>query len=267
MDWKPEIDIHCHILPNWDDGPETIEISLAMCARAASVGLKTIVATPHIGRSFGNKEHSSEDIAGGVQLLQKEINAQGIPINIVTGGEILMGAIDLHARLPQDLTLTYGAKGKFALIESPYPSWPDFGPQLINLMQNKGVTPILAHPERYLNVQKTPNILEPLVRQNALLQVTAGAITGEMGKLNRACVRALLKQGWVSFISSDAHNTSHALPHQAIEEVVKLIGEDAARTIFFENPRKMLNGERVSPGVPDEEITESVGFFKKLFKR
>jgi protein-tyrosine phosphatase len=267
MDWKPEIDIHCHILPNWDDGPETIEVSLAMCARAATAGLKTIVATPHIGRAFGNKQHTSEEIAKGVELLQKEIDAQRIPINIVTGGEILMGAVDLHARLPQDVTLTYGGKGKFALIESPYPSWPDFGPQLVNLMQSKGVTPVLAHPERYLNVQKDPNILEPLVRQNALLQITAGAITGEMGKLGRTCARTLLKNGWVSFISSDAHNTSHALPDQAVDEVIKLIGEEATKTIFFDNPRKMLNGERVSPGHPTEEFTESGGFFKRLFKR
>ncbi len=267
MDWKPEIDIHCHILPDWDDGPDTLESALEMCKRAAAAGLKTIVATPHIGRAFGSKNHGSDEIAGGVALLQSGLDKQKIPISIVTGGEILMGAVDLHARLPDDLDLTYAGKGKYALIESPYPSWPDFGNQVVNLMQNKGVTPILAHPERYLNVQKDPSILEPLVRQHVLIQVTAGAIIGEMGKPGRACARTLLKNGWVAFISSDAHDTTHALPDQAVEETIKLVGEEAAKTIFVDNPRKMLEGVRVFSVAPSNESGESGGIFKRLFKR
>jgi len=267
MDWKPEIDIHCHILPDWDDGPATLELALEMCQRAATAGLKTIVATPHIGRAFGSKNHGADEIVGGVERLQSELNKHKIPIKIVSGGEILMGAVDLYARLPEDLDLTYGRKGKYALIESPTPVWPDFGNHVVNLMQNAGVTPILAHPERYLNVQKDPNILEPLIRQHVLIQVTAGAIIGEMGKQGRASARTLLKNGWVAFISSDAHDTTHALPDQAIEETIKLVGEEAAKTIFVDNPRKMLEGTRVFSVEPSNETGELDGIFKRLFKR
>lgn len=273
MDSTPKIDIHCHILPDWDDGPDTLEQSLAMCERAVQSGLETVVATPHIGREFRGRECDSPGISQAVAQLQNELAARQIPLQIVPGGEILMGTVDLFARLPADKALSYAHKGKFALIESPFAAWPDFGMQIVNLLQNKGITPILAHPERYIDVQKDPKTLEKEVLQGALLQITAGALTGEMGRANRNCALQLLKNGWVSFISSDAHNTSHALPADCVNEVKKLLGERAAHTIFVENPRKMLEGARVFPvsaDTNDDEDDEAPneaprGFLRRLF--
>ena len=57
--WVPEIDLHCHILPEWDDGPDTLDDALAMAQRAADAGMKIVFATPHVGRDFRRRKQKT----------------------------------------------------------------------------------------------------------------------------------------------------------------------------------------------------------------
>ena len=134
--WVPEIDLHCHILPEWDDGPDTLEDALAMCQRAADAGMKIVFATPHVGRDFRRRKRKrpADVIAEGVASLQNAVDERGIALQILPGAEILLGSVDVQTRLPGEMELTYGHKGKFALIESPFPTWPPFGWQVVQNM-------------------------------------------------------------------------------------------------------------------------------------
>lgn len=247
--WQPEIDLHCHILPDWDDGPNTLEEALAMCERAANAGMKIIAATPHVGRDFRRRKHKrpAETIAQGVADLQSELDARQIPIQILPAAEVLLGAVDVSSRLPEDVALTYGHAGKFALIESPYATWPPFGLQTVQSLVAKGVTPVIAHPERYGDVQGDAKIMAQIGRAGGVMQLTADSILGNNGKPMRDCCLRMLRAGEVSLIASDAHSLNNALPRECVDKVIALVGESAARTIFVENPRRLVNGERVSP--------------------
>ena len=250
-DWLPEIDLHCHILPDWDDGPNTLEDALEMAARAAGSGLKIVVATPHVGRDFRRRQQKrpAETIAQGVAQLQSAIDARDIGLQIVAGAEILLGSVDLQTRLPSELALTYGHNGQFALIESPFSTWPPFGLQLVQEIGARNITPVIAHPERYTDVQKDAQVMAKVARAGGVLQITADAILGVSGKPLRDCCARMLRDGQVSLIASDAHSLKNHLPRDCVERVIELVGERAARAIFVDNPRRLLAGERVYPPV------------------
>lgn len=264
-DWVPEIDLHCHILPDWDDGPNTLDESLEMAARAAGAGMKIVFATPHVGRDFRRRKQKRpvDVIAQGVGSLQNAINERGIALQVLPGAEILLGSVDVQERLPAEVALTYGHKGKFALIESPFPTWPPFGWQVVQTMSGHGITPVIAHPERYLDVQKDPKIMEQIVSAGGVIQITADAILGHSTKAQRDCCFRLLRDGQVSLVASDAHSTKNSLPLDCVEKVKEIVGEAAARKIFVDNPRRLLAGERVSP--PTVEAAKAPGwmFWKK----
>lgn len=264
-DWRPEVDLHCHILPEWDDGPDTLEDALAMAARAADAGLKIVVATPHVGRDFRRRKQKrpANVIAEGVASLQNAINERGIQLEILPGAEILLGSVDVQTRLPDELALTYGHKGKFALIESPFPMWPPFGWQVVQNMSSQGITPVIAHPERYIDVQKDPKIMEQIIGAGGVIQITADAILGVSGKAMRDCCFRLLRDGQVSLVASDAHSVKHNLPLACVSKVRDIVGEKAAHTIFVENPRRLLAGERVTPPRVEASKSPAWQFWKK----
>ena len=264
-DWRPEVDLHCHILPEWDDGPDTLDDALAMAQRAADSGLKIVAATPHVGRDFRRRpqKRPANVIAQGVASLQNAINERGIALEILPGAEILLGSVDVQTRLPDELALTYGHRGKFALIESPFSTWPPFGEQVVQDMIGNGITPVIAHPERYLDVQKTPKVMEQIISAGGVVQITADAILGVSGKPMRDCCFRLLREGQVSLVASDAHSLKNHLPLDCVSKVRDIVGEEAARIIFVENPRRLLAGERVA--APRVEAAKSSGwqFWKK----
>ena len=263
--WVPEVDLHCHILPEWDDGPDTLDDALAMARRAADAGLKIVVATPHVGRDFRRRKQKrpADVIAAGVADLQSAINEAGIKLEVLPGAEILLGSVDVQTRLPHELALTYGHRGKFALIESPFPTWPPFGWQVVQNMSGQGITPVIAHPERYVDVQKDAKIMEQIIGAGGVIQITADAILGHTGKPMRDCCFRLLRAGQVSLVASDAHSVKNNLPLACVDKVTELVGPRAARAILHENPHRLLRGERVMPPKVEAAKTPGWMFWKK----
>lgn len=260
-------DLHCHILYAWDDGPKTLDDTLRMIERALTAGTTTVVATPHVGRSFRGKEHPATSIPEGVEKLQAELDARDLKIRIVPGAELMLGKVDLSREdgiLPE---WTYGSQSKYALIESPYSSWPDFGNNIVYQMMRRGVRPIIAHPERYQDVQKNPARLDAAISQGALLQLTAGTIMGQTNKEMQACCFKLLESGAAHLVASDAHHGDHAWPGEAIETVVKTVGTARARQIFETNPRAILEGERWPAQIEPEVTAKPAGLLTRLLGR
>ncbi|HEX9997427.1 MAG TPA: CpsB/CapC family capsule biosynthesis tyrosine phosphatase [Abditibacterium sp.] len=263
---RAAFDLHCHILPAWDDGPKSVEQVLRMIERARKSGIETIVATPHVGRAFKGVEHSATSIPEGVKRLQEELDAREIKIKIVPGAEILLGSVDLLSNKGVLPEWTVGNAGKYVLVESPYRSWPDFGNNLLYELMLRGVRPIIAHPERYVDVQKDISKIEGAVSQGALLQITAGSVLGQTGKEMSNCSARLLDAGWVHLVASDAHNSEHAWPGETIQEIQKKVGEARARQIFEDNPRAILAGNPIPVPVPLEKKEKSGFFLSRLLR-
>ena len=235
-------DLHCHILPAWDDGAKTLEDSLQMLERAYKSGTSTVVATPHVGRAFRGVEHEAATIVDGVAKLQKEVDARKMELKLLPGAEIMLGSVDLLGETGVSPFWTVAGASKYALIESPYRAWPEFGNSMVHQLKLRGITPVIVHPERYLDVQKDIARMENAVGQGAVLQITAGTILGQTDKAMQKCCMALLDAGYAHLVASDAHNPTHAWPGETIEVVRKRVGEARARQIFEDNPRAIIEG-------------------------
>lgn len=206
------IDLHCHVLAGIDDGPETIEDSLALARVAAELGTRTIVATPHVSFRYPNDSAT-------IERLVRETNAAfadaGLALNVLAGAEIAMTrAADLAT---EELTaLTLGG-GPWLLIECPFASVAIGLDTLILELEEQGHRIVLAHPERCPAFHRDPEMLESLVQGGVLTSITAGSLVGRFGGPVKRFALELFEAEMVHNVASDAHDPEQRRPGMAEE--------------------------------------------------
>jgi protein-tyrosine phosphatase len=201
------IDIHSHVLPGLDDGPDTMEQSLALARAAAAGRTRVMVATPHIRHDY---PFDIDEIATGVSALNAELMRERIDLRIVPGGEVSVsriGELDHTA-----LRLVALAGGPYVLVESPYTDVGRLVETALFDLQAKGFRPVLAHPERSPAFQQDIPRLVELVRKGVLCSITASSISGRFGKTVRRFTLDLLRGGLVHDIASDTHDLRSRRP-------------------------------------------------------
>lgn len=196
------IDIHNHILPGIDDGPQTEDEALELAKQAAANGITHIIATPHHQNGIYN--NNASNIQYLVHQLNQHLTSRSIPITILEGMEIRLHE-NLLSELPDSLLSLAGSK-KYMLIELPKNHIPHFTATIFFEMQLRGYIPIIAHPERNTVIRNDPNQLFELVNRGALVQVNASSIIGGRGRDLRKFSLQLCKNHLVHFIASDAHH-------------------------------------------------------------
>jgi protein-tyrosine phosphatase len=225
------IDLHSHVLPGLDDGAAEIDEALAICRAAAADGVEAMAGTPHVRSDYPT---TAAAMRSAVTALQA---AAGDLIRLLPGAEL---ALEELTRPIDELT-AFGLAGNpgYLLVETPYFGWPlDIGQTLARL-QLANITPVLAHPERNGDVQKRPDLLEPLVARGVLIQVTASAVDGSMGRQARNCVRKLLERGWAHLIASDAH--APVIRAAGMSAAASAVGNPAlARWLTVDVPRAIV---------------------------
>src|SRR5256714_9243333 len=191
------IDTHLHILPGVDDGPETIEESLALARVLVQEGIHAAIATPHYNDQF--PQRSAAEIKERVNELQHVLDLQGIPLRLFAGHEALIkpGLVD-DIRAGRLATLN---GSRYLLLELWNSTWLPETERVIFELRAFGITPIIAHPERYRAIQKDHDRLAALLQQGVLAQLAAGSLIGMQG--NTACRTAedLLKKRLIHFIA------------------------------------------------------------------
>jgi protein-tyrosine phosphatase len=201
------IDLHTHVLAGIDDGPPTLELAVELARTAASAGVKTIVATPHVSHRYPCR---SAQISEAVDALRAALHAEGVDVAIVGGAEVdLTMALDLD---DAELTALRLGGGPHLLVESPLSAGAgDFDPMLADV-RRRGHQVVLAHPERCPAFQHAPERVERLVEQGFLCSITAGSIAGRFGSTVRRFTLELLARGWVHDVSSDMHDAVRRPP-------------------------------------------------------
>lgn len=235
------IDIHCHILPNMDDGASSWKTSLKMCQQAASEdGIKTIVATPHILN--GIYDNRPQDIEEKVKILNQKIKENNIPLQILPGSEVHLSA-DIIEKIKKQEILTLN-KSNYILLEFPHTQIPLHVEEILFQIQIMGITPILSHVERNLKFQQKPSLLAQLIQKGALAQITAASLCGFFGPIIKKFTQKLLVDGLVYCIATDAHSDSKegrgSFFSQAITEASKIIGHQSALNLVQSNPQKII---------------------------
>jgi protein-tyrosine phosphatase len=206
------IDLHCHVLPGIDDGPKTIEDSMALARAAALAGTRTIVATPHVSWRYPN---TAEAIASGVAQLNARLAGEGLALDVLAGAEIAMTRICDIA--PEEWPQLALAGGTWLLVEPPFTSAAsDLGTILLEL-QGRGHRILLAHPERCPAFHRDPGMLTALVRAGILTSITAGSLVGRFGEQPRRFALTLVQEGMAHNVASDAHDEVDRGPSMASE--------------------------------------------------
>jgi protein-tyrosine phosphatase len=231
-------DIHCHILPGIDDGPRTLDESVSMARMAADDGIIRIVATPHI-----NYELTDPVL---IQTMVSELNArlsdEGINLKVYAGA-------DVSAVIDPSLVVAYTVnESRYLLLEFPYGRIPANARGTVFRFASAGFRPIVTHPERNWSVISNPALVPELIESGALMQVTAGSITGEFGPEVAGCSKRLLKGGFVHFIATDAHSAVRRQPllSEAVSLAGMMIGDRAALSLVRDNPEAVLSDSNVN---------------------
>jgi len=237
------VDLHNHILPGIDDGPQDWEESIRMAKVAQEEGIIAVAATPHnIG--FG-REVNQNLVLYLVEELRARLRREGIELEVFPGIEVMvMPEVFLFLEEGKAFTLN---GSKYILVELPYTFYPVYSEYVLFKLMERGYRPILAHPERYVYFQNRPELLKPLVESGLLLQVTSGSITGELGGKAREFSRHLLQEGLVHIIATDAHSAKWRKPamREAVEEAAQIVGWEKALAMASHNPKAILEGKEV----------------------
>ena len=239
------IDIHSHVLPGLDDGPGDLEGSLAILRAMVDDGVRIVVATPHVRADYPT---TPSGMRSALARVRDRVEAEGIPIEVLSGAEI---AIDVLTGLSAEDRVAFGLGGRsdVLLLEAPYHGWSVAVGDAIATLFAAGVTPVLAHPERNPRVQDRPELVEPLVRAGAVVQLTAASLDGRLGRRPAVTSRALIELGLVHVVASDAHTAS--VRRGGLSSVAGAL-EDArlAHVLTSEAPQALLAGEPLSPVRP-----------------
>jgi protein-tyrosine phosphatase len=241
------VDLHCHILPDLDDGPGTMEESAAMAESAIADGVTHVVATPHSNSTY------FFDFAR-VRRLRDELQAKvGERLNIATGCDFHLNPENLES-LRKDARQYCINQRDFLLVEFNEFSIPPSMDQTLHAIQLAGVQPVITHPERNAILRSRPERLKKWIRQGCFAQVTGGALTGRFGAGSQQDALRWIAEGLIHFVASDAHNTrSRPLRLQpAYKVVADRFGEEKARALFHDNPLAAFEGRQL-PHVPEVE--------------
>jgi len=257
------IDIHCHILPDLDDGAKNLEEAIQMCNIAFCDGIKTIVATPHTmnGIFINNRQI----ILKTVTNLNKALKNNNINLSIIPGAEVHINynILDL---LNQGAATTINDQNKYIMLEFPVYTIPSKISDLIFELKLKGITPIFAHPERNIPIQNNLNYIYHLIKYGGLIQITALSLTGEFGTSAQKCALKMLQLNLVHIIASDAHSTGVRAPRlsNALKVASEIIGESYAEKMVTIFPQAVISGCPLDEQIPEPKAPEK-SFFQRLF--
>lgn len=251
------IDLHCHLLPGIDDGPQTMEESLELAALAVRNGITHAIATPHIHPGRWNNDRFL--IARLCNRLRLRLAYAGIPLALGMAAEVRIDSELIHW-LEQDKIPFLGQfRGKRALLlELPHSHIPLGTENLIAWLQQRNIQPVLAHPERNKDVIRRLDSILPLVRRGCLLQITAGSITGQFGKPAQRRARQLLEIDAVYAIATDAHNSRHRPPilAQGRDAAAQIVGPERAHQLVTVHPMQLAGSQFLTQGKGTAKVQE-----------
>lgn len=249
------IDIHSHILPGIDDGPKKLEMSLDMIRKSHEEGTENIVATPHFRRGCFETPYS--EVKKVVKYFNDLVKEEGLDINIHYGQEVYYSDRIIED-LDEGLIGTING-GQYMLVEFPMRKIPSEAVDYMYELKLRGITPIIAHPERYSEVIKNAEVLNKFIEEGCLFQLNAGSIRGFFGKDVKKTAETLIKNNVYSFIGSDAHNNSSRNTgiKEEYQEVFKKNKD--LENIFLDNSNKLLDNEEIQ--FEGKLIKKKKGFF------
>lgn len=222
------VDFHTHVLPQIDDGSASVEESLAMLRMEAEQGVRRVVATPHFYAHSDTPKQFLERRAASVSRLREAMEAEPNLPRLSVGAEVHyfagIGSTDILPELAID-------NGGYVLIEMPMTDWTErMYRELEGIHANFGLTPIVAHVDRYISPMQTYGIPERLMELPVLVQANAGFFQRFSTK---GMALRMLKKGQIHLLGSDCHDLKHRPVNikQTLDLIEKKLGQEAIERI------------------------------------
>lgn len=233
------IDVHSHILPNVDDGSDSLEVSIELVKEAIKLGISDIVFTPHYELT-PTRVKPDININEVFAQFKDEVAKNNLNINVYLGNEITIDEKILDELKNKKCLSLNGTK--YILLELDFYSLDlDIG-EFIYEASLLGYHIIIAHVERYIYTNY--KYVEMLVREGALIQINAVSLFSKDSNMKKLIIK-LIKNNLVHFIASDVHSGRDNKMLEAYQLILKKFGREKANLLFEENPRKVLLNEDI----------------------
>lgn len=240
------IDIHSHIIFGVDDGPATIEESIELIKLAKNQGVRIIVATSH--RRKGMFETPEKVIKANFIKLKEAVQEKYPDLRLCYGGELYYSK-SLMEKLEKRRVPSLNASRYILLEFSMNTPWKDIQ-KAVNEVNLLGLTPVLAHIERYDALAFNADRVNELIEKGCMTQVNSShvlkqGLIGDRTKEFKKRVQFFLEQDLVHCVASDMHNTTSRPPYMnaAFNIVKEEYGEDRAKALFKKNPLLILKNQ------------------------
>ncbi len=234
------VDLHHHLLPGLDDGSPNLDTSIAMARIAVADGITHVVVTPHANNIY---HFNPERNLRRIKALRNALAAESIPLTLALGCDFHMSYDNLQDAIAHPHKYTVNG-GEYLLTELPDHGLSLHLDEAFYELGLGGMRPILTHPERNPTLQRDPKRLMEWMRIGLLTQITAGSVTGQMGKASERMAHRLLANRWVHFIATDAHNADKRAPRMkaAYDMIARKHGTAYAHRLCVDNPLAAYEG-------------------------
>ena len=268
------IDFHNHIIPNIDDGSKSVDMSIDMLREAQRQGITDIVSTIHFQHPKMDGKNTDYSFVKERYIELKEvIKKNDININIHLSAEVFY--LPNLTKILDNPLVTIG-NGKFMLIEFQTKTLPPNYLMEFFKLQKEGITPIIAHPERYASIQDNIDLGIDWLSRGFVLQLDCGSILGHFGKKCENIAKELIARGCIHLIGSDAHNNKirNFCLEPAYDKIESLFGLKVVK-ILKRNSSLLLEGKSLQIIEPEnldiaydsKSIFNRLGRIVNLFKK
>ena len=234
------IDLHTHILPGIDDGAQDFYDTLEMARMAVDSGITAMAVTPHCNIPRTYRNYFDEEYEHLFQKTEELLLKEGIPLKLYKGMEVFVTP-DLPKLLKEGKIIPFHG-GQYLLVEFAFQEDPDFVEYMLEKIQDMGLHPIVAHPERYEFVKRDIQCIYEWKQKGYSIQVNKGSFQGRFGRKAEYVAHKLLQHNLITVIASDAHSPYRRTPYMqnVYDELAFSYEDDYLKILFEENPKRIL---------------------------
>jgi protein-tyrosine phosphatase len=231
------VDLHCHYVPGVDDGARSLQDADLMLTGLGRLGFCHVVATPHMRP--GLFDNSAADLRKAFAEVEQSFKDRPDIPGLSLSAEHYFDDV-VFSRILSDQALPYPT-GKAILLEFYDSEFPHSIDQRLADICRKGMTPIIAHPERYQPIDRRPEILERLLDLGAAALLDIGAVVGKYGRRAKHTAEALLERGLYRATCSDAHSPKDLQEvARGIEWIRRKYGDEEVTELLATGPRALM---------------------------
>ncbi|WP_376697513.1 tyrosine-protein phosphatase [Wenzhouxiangella sp. EGI_FJ10305] len=240
------VDIHGHLLPGIDDGARSMDMALKMARMAVADGISVSLLTPH--HLNGVYKNPAEHVRKQTAAFRCALEQAEIELEVLPGAECHL-VPELARELEAGTAMTVADRRRSVLVELPVHTIPVGATTILENILALDLVPVIVHPERNSELARDPAKLVEWVEMGCLAQVTSRSCTGKFGDRALQAAHAMVTQGLIHFLASDAHRDRRRIPEMTPgrEQISDWIGTEAARLLTEKFPRELVMGRDIDP--------------------